>query len=174
MLSQWRVTDNQASDSYPLRMPGARHLRSALSLGFALAMAVGCGDNGLPPASSVIVTISPSTATIPAKGSVALVGSGSGFAAQHEVAAPVILWGIQESSNTVPVSGCSLLPSQTPDLSLCPYGYVVQSDVITMPSAAVYHAPATPGTNHVVFTATQSVEYSNLQKSATATITVTP
>jgi len=146
-----------------------------IQLGLALLLALtGCGGNGLPPASSVTVTVTPSSATIAANGSVTLQGTASGFAPQPDVAPPLMLWGIQESSNTVPVSACGLLPSQTPDLTLCPYGYVVQADVTSLPSNAVYHAPATPGTYHVVFTATQSVMYSSLQKAAAATITVTP
>ena len=147
----------------------------AQMLAFALLFAItGCGGNGLPPANSVTVTVTPSSATVATNGSLTLQGSGSGFAPQPDVAPPLVLWGIQESSNTVPVSGCGLLPSQTPDLTLCPYGYVIQPDVTTFPSTVVYHAPTTPGTYHVVFTATQSVMYSSLQKSATATITVAP
>ena len=134
----------------------------------------GCGGNGLPRSSAVTVTVTPTTATVTAGGTVTLQGGGSGFASPPEVAAPIVLWGIQESSNVVPASGCGEFPTQNPDFTQCPNGYVVFGDVNTFPSTAVYHAPPTPGVYHVVFTATQSVMFNSLQKSATATVTVTP
>ena len=134
---------------------------------------MGCGNNGLPPANTVTVTVTPQTASVVAGGTVTLQGGGSGFAQPPEVAPPTVLWGIQESSNLVPMSECGELPTQNPDFTQCPYGYVVYPDVGIFPSTAVYHAPPTPGVYHVVFTATQMVPFYGLQKSATATITVT-
>jgi len=142
-----------------------------LALGLVATQIIGCGgSSGLPPSSSVLVAIAPASATVPANGTVILEGSAAGFTEN-----PIVMWGIMESSDTVPVSGCGLLASQDPAIGAanCTHGYVVTTDVTTFPSAATYHAPATPGVYHVVFTATQSSTFDHLQKSATATITVT-
>ena len=143
----------------------------------SLALLVGCGSNGLPRAQDVTVTVTPASANIPAGGTLTLIGSGTGFASPPEIAPPFVMWGIQGSSDGhPPVTECGLLATQDPAISvpLCPNGYVMFGLVTDFPSTAVYHAPSKPGVYHVVFTVTQSVMYSSLQKSAAAEITVTP
>ncbi|HWR16605.1 MAG TPA: hypothetical protein VN577_17400 [Terriglobales bacterium] len=134
----------------------------------ALVLLLSCGGSGLPDSRQVTVTITPSTATISAGATVSLQGNATGF-----TSSPIVLWGIQESSSHTPVSACGKLADQTPPFPECTFGYVVFASVSEFPSTGVYHAPNTPGTYHVVFTATQVSTYENLQKSATATITVT-
>ena len=134
----------------------------------ALAFFLSCGS-GLPPASSVTLSITPSSATVAAGGTVALQGSATGF-----TTSPIVVWGMQESSPNPPVTACGTFPAYPVTFTQCSSGYVVFPDVNQFPSPATYYAPPTPGTYHVVFTATQNTTYDYLQKSATATITVTP
>ena len=134
----------------------------------ALAFSISCGS-GLPAASSVTLSVVPATATVATGGTVALQGGATGF-----TASPLVVWGIQESSTNPPVTACGTFPKYPSTFTQCPNGYVVFADVSQFPSPATYYAPPTPGTYHVVFTATQSTEFDYLQKSVTATITVTP
>jgi hypothetical protein len=128
-----------------------------------------CGGNGLPPSSSVTVTVTPSQATVPVGGTVTLTGSENGF-----TAGPVVSWWIQESKNIDPYNDCGKLDTQAKDFTGCPYGFVMFHDVTTVPSIATYYAPQTPGTYHVTLSMIQAVEFDGLEKTATATITVTP
>jgi hypothetical protein len=128
-----------------------------------------CGGNGLPHSSSVTVLVTPSQATVPVGGNVSLTGTESGFTAP-----PVVQWWIQESKNIDFNNDCGKLDTEPKDFTGCPYGFVMFPNVTTVPSTATYYAPQTPGTYHVTVSMTQVVEFDSLQKTATATITVTP
>ncbi len=135
---------------------------------YLLALA-GCGGNGLPPSSSVTVTVTPSQANVKVGGTVTLTCNANGF-----TAGPVVLWWIQESKDLNFNNDCGKLDTQAKDFTGCPYGFVMFHDVNTVPSTATYYAPQTPGTYHVTVSMTQPVEFDSLTKTATATITVTP
>ncbi len=128
-----------------------------------------CGNG--PSASQVSVTVSPAAATVSVNGSLVLQGNATGF-----TVGPTVSWWVQESKNIDFNADCGLLSSQQPPAeAACPYGYVMFTGVSGVPNSAVYHAPSTPGTYHVVMDATQLRGYGDvLSVDATATITVTP
>jgi hypothetical protein len=115
----------------------------------------------------VTVSVSPTEATIPVNGSVALNGSATGF-----TSAPMGQWWIQESHNLDRINDCGLITTEAPPQSGCPYGYVMFDEKMSVPSTATYYAPSTPGTYHVTFEATQFDTFDHLSKTAQATITV--
>jgi hypothetical protein len=131
------------------------------------ALLVGCGGSGLPHSGQVSVSVSPAQAAIAANGSVGLTGTAAGFT-------DTLLgrWWIQESYNIDRNNDCGLLSTQAPPQSGCPYGYVMYDPNMAVPSTATYYAPATPGTYHVTFEASQFVEFDHLSKTGEATITV--
>ncbi len=128
----------------------------------------GCGS-GLPSASSITVSVSPSQASVQVGGTVALTGTATGF-----TASAIVTWWIQESKAVDFNNDCGKLDTQGKDFTGCPYGFVMFHDVTTVPSKAIYYAPPTPGTYHVTLTMTQVTEFDHVGKTATATITVTP
>ncbi len=144
-------------------------MRRALATILLLLSIVSCGGNGLPRSSAVTVTVSPSAATVPIGGTVTLTGSETGF-----TASPVVSWWIQESKSINFNNDCGKLDTQAKDFTGCPNGFVMFHDVTTVPSTATYYAPQTPGTYHVTLSMMQVTTFDSLQKTATATITVTP
>lgn len=134
------------------------------------AVVNGCG-NGLPHSSDITVTVSPASATVAVSGTVTLAGSATGF-----TRTPLIQWWIQESHDIDRMNGCGILMANQlpPSPSSCPFGYVAYPNVDSIPSTAVYHPPATPGTYHVTVEMTQVVTFDSVSKTAIATITVTP
>ena len=72
---------------------------------------------------------------------------------------------------------CGKLDTEAKDFTGCPNGFVMFHDVTDVPSAATYYAPQTPGTYDVMLSMTQIGGYAasdSLEKTATATIVVTP
>lgn len=139
----------------------------SLAVVIALGSLASCSGAGLPPSDSVVVAVAPTQATVKVGGTVGLLGSGTGF-----TSAPMVQWGMRVSDGTI--GACGKLDTQARDFTGCPDGFVMFHDVTTVPSNAVYYAPQTPGTYHVVLWMTQVVRYDYLQKQAVATITVTP
>ncbi len=130
---------------------------------------VSCGGSGLPSSQSLTVTVTPASATLAAGGTVNLSGTANGF-----TQAPLVTWGMQEShKGSGLVLACGQFPTSQESFTICPFGYVVYADQNTNPNPAVYHAPPTPGTYHVVFSALQIATFDSVTKTATATITVT-
>ena len=134
-----------------------------------LLVLLACGTG--PSSRDVTVTVSPSTASIPVHGSANLQGNASGF-----TAGPTVSWWIKESKDINFNADCGFLTSEPPPTdAVCPYGYVMFATVEGIPNLAVYHAPGTPGTYHVVMDASQMRGYGDiLSVDAFATITVTP
>lgn len=128
----------------------------------------GCGGGGLPPSSSVVVTISPAQATVKTGGAVTLRASATGF-----TASPIVSWWIQESKNRDFNNDCGKLDTQTKDFTGCPYGFVMFHDGTTVPSTATYYAPPQAGTYHVTVQMTEvCCWFDYLSKTAEAAITV--
>ena len=131
----------------------------------ALALAfINCGS-ALPRSNQVILSVTPAPASVTAGGTITLVGNATGF-----TASPIVEWWVQEAKDGGG-DDCGYLT--LPPMSPCPYGYVVFGSVEKFPSSATYYAPATAGTYHVTFEATQFAEYEYLTKTSTVTITVT-
>jgi hypothetical protein len=147
-------------------------MRLALFLSYVAIFLSGCGSDA-PPASALSVTITPASATVAANGTVNLSGSASGFTRK-----PDIIWYMQEGPSTpaTPAPSCGYLnPTIPPSFNNCVYGYVIYNEGSGTAPTAVYHAPATPGTYHVVLQAMQSDGFvTQAIKTASAEITVTP
>ena len=79
-----------------------------------------CGS-GLPGSSSLVATITPSSAKVAANSSIALTGNGTGF-----TQTPLAQWQMQESS-PVPNEHCGFILGSTSEANFtnCPMGYVV-------------------------------------------------
>src|SRR5579864_574902 len=131
-----------------------------------LSLGAGCG-NGVPHSGQITMGVSPNATTISAASSVILTGSAAGFDAN-----PVLEWWVQESRDIDPANDCGFLYTQVPPQSGCPYGYVVYDPNQGLPSSATYFAPATPGTYHVTFTASEWAQSGHVIKNVEATITV--
>jgi hypothetical protein len=146
-------------------------MRLSVCLACFLVMLSGCRE-GAPPVSALSVTITPASATVTAYGTQDLSGSATGF-----TATPVVVWYMQEGPATPATrTNCGYQnPATTPSLNDCIYGYVTyKSDSGTSPTA-VYHAPGTPGTYHVVLQAMQFSGFAlQVGKTGTAEIVVTP
>ena len=148
-----------------MKFPSAVALLALLA---GTTLSGGCG--GQSPSDSAILQLAPAQATVTAGGTVALTGSATGLTGTWYAG-----WDIQEMR----VSGkfiCSYLPANAPTSAPpCPYGYVISDAGDRIPNAATYHAPATPGTYHVLFEVTVfGRSYEWVSKTVTATITVTP
>ena len=140
----------------------------AVCLPALFSLAAGCGG-GLPHSSDVSISITPAQASVKPEGTVTLTGTETGFSRT-----PIVSWWIQESKAKDFNNDCCKLDTQAKDFSGCPYGFVMVHDVTTVPSTAVYYAPATPGTYHVTV---RMIEvccwFDYLTKTAQAEITVT-
>ncbi len=142
---------------------------AALICAITLVLLVGCGNG--PSSKDVTVTVNPTTASVAVHGSVNLQGNATGF-----TAGPTVSWWIKESKDINFNADCGFFTSQQPPTDVaCPYGYVMFDTVDGVPNSAVYHAPGTPGTYHVVMDASQIRGYGDiLSVDAIATMTVTP
>ena len=125
-----------------------------------------CGS-GLPSSSQISMVITPSEATIPINGTLALHGTATGFRT-----APVVSWWVRESHDLDQIHDCGFAEYRDGLFASCPFGLVVYP-LSEVPSAATYYAPRTPGTYHVTFNAWQREGFNQVEKSATATIVVT-
>jgi len=134
------------------------------------------GGSGLPPSSTVSVSLIPVTAAIQEGQTVDLKGTAIGFTQ------PTISWWEQDQHDSA-VNGfgeedCDYINDANSELiPTCRFGYLTGSPMLQASTEiATYHAPMTPGTYHVTFRAfqfssTQSGEF--IERRATATITVT-
>jgi hypothetical protein len=142
-----------------------KHLLLPMLLLLALA---GCGG-GLPPSSSVKVTVTPAQASVKVGDTVSLTGTATGFTASL-----IVEWWIQESRALDSNNDCGKLDSQAKVFTGCPYGFVMYHDATDVPSLATYYAPQTPGTYHVTLRMTEyCCSFESMDKAATATIEVT-
>ncbi len=157
----------------PGRAPAARTIALVSLTALMAPLLSGCSvwnDTGLPPSDSIVVQVTPAQVTVPVGGSVVLSGSATG-SFDHWIYA----WSVSEMGGAPGEGRCSF--TETPQGVSCPYGYIGYPAGGSLPSSATYHAPAVAGTYHVVFTIVIIGGYSGyaaLDKSATATITVTP
>ena len=128
----------------------------------------GCGS-GLPGSSSLVATITRSSAKVAANSSIALTGTGTGF-----TQTPLPQWQMQESSS-VPNEHCGFILGSTSEANFtnCPMGYVVY-DPNKFPSPGTYYAPPTEGVYHVQFIATQFSTFDHVSATTTAAMTVMP
>jgi hypothetical protein len=116
----------------------------------------------------VTVSIAPAQASVKAGSTVTLTSNQAGF-----TRSPIVLWWIQESKAKDFNHDCGKLDSESKDFTGCPYGFVMFHDVETVPSTAVYYAPATAGTYHVTLQMTEvCCWFDYLTKTAQAEITV--
>jgi hypothetical protein len=137
---------------------------------FAVLFLSSCGGNGLPRATSLSATITPSSATANTGGTVTLTATVTGF-----TDSPIVRWWVEESHELKPSVDCSTTNDTELSFVPCPFGYITSSPIDHVPSIATYHAPAMAGTYHVVFRATQFGEFAdNVSTDTTATVTVTP
>ena len=129
---------------------------------------IGCGG-GLPHSSDASVSVAPVQASVKAGSTVTLTGTDVGF-----TQSPIVDWWIQESKAKDFNNDCGKLDTQKKDFTGCPYGFVMFHDVTTVPSTAVYYAPATPGIYHATLQMTEvCCWFDSLTRTANAAITVT-
>ena len=124
------------------------------------------------PSSEITLTITPAEATVAANGTVTFTATSAGFTAK-----PVVSWYMQEGPATpaTPTYCGYLNPTTPPSMTNCPAGYVTYGSDQGPSGTAVYHAPGTAGTYHVVFLAGQYDGFVIVGgKTATAAVTVTP
>ena len=137
----------------------------AILVGIGAALLLG-SCSGLPDSDNVFLTLTPAQAGVTVGGAVPLVGNVTGL----DLSQSIPDWWVQEARDS---GGDWCGYTAPPDAPDCPFGYVVY--VSKFPSAATYYAPATSGTYHVTFRATQwGYAGANVSKTAAATITVTP
>lgn len=129
-----------------------------------LIVTVGCGGGSSFDPNNVTVAISPSAATIPTSGQVALQAIVKG-----SPAAPALTWSIAElQANGATGSQCNWSGS-TPPAGPCPDGTIQGVDAGSL--KVTYLAPNTTGTFHVIAQDNVSL---TLVKDATAVVTVSP
>lgn len=129
-----------------------------------LIVTVGCGGGSSFDPNNVTVAISPSAATIPTSGQVALLAIVKG-----SPAAPALTWSIVElQTNGASGSQCNWSGS-TPPAGPCPDGTIQGVDAGSL--KVTYLAPSTTGTFHVIAQDNVSL---TLVKDATAVVTVSP
>jgi hypothetical protein len=132
---------------------------------------VACGGRApdLPRSSDVIVTVTPSIATVRPGGTVILEGKVTGLTD------PWTEFWIQEQFDAgLDAPKCD--PSHPDWYAGCRFGYLIGGDLQTSASAvALYHVPHAQGTYHVSFRAFQlsKLEFDWIEKRSTATIVVT-
>ncbi len=143
-------------------------LAATALLGILTMLSCGGGYDQIP-SSSLTVTVSPASATIPRNGTVQLTGSAAGFPKT-----PTLTWNVL--IGTGPSSNCGyLVPKNSPDVASCPYGYVTYTADSGTSGTATYYAPNTAGTYQVLFLAGQFDGFVvQGAKIATVNITVTP
>ena len=153
------------------------HPKIALFPALLLLALFACGGgSGLPPSSTVSVSLIPLTASIQVGQTVDLKGTAIGFTQ------PTISWWEQDQHDAA-VNGfgeedCDYINDANSDLiPTCRFGYLTGSPMVqTSTGTATYHAPMTPGTYHVTFRAFQisSTQWGeSVERRVTATITVT-
>ena len=131
----------------------------------------GCGGGSqhFDP-NSVTVTITPAKANVPAGGTLTLQGTVNG---ECSSCAPSLLFEIQEIM-TPGASGtqCNWVTGDSLPAGPCPYGTLEIGLGLT--TKAIFHAPSTPGTVHIIAEAfvPQTNSYIPISKTATATLTV--
>lgn len=135
------------------------------------ALLISCGGTPVPKQEDISISITPAAATIATGTTVVLRGDAAGF-----TRTPNASWYMLEGTGTRDAIYCGMdTAAPPPTTSECPGGYVTfDTKARGIPSAATYHAPAAPGTYHVVFMAFQSDgPFVEVLKTATAEVTVT-
>ncbi len=138
---------------------------------FSLLVLVSCGGAASPDAGSISLSIMPASASVAAGSTLSLTGNATRF-----TKSPLVGWWMQEAKGSPGGLYCGFDTSHpVPSPADCPAGYITyDTSVSGVPSAAVYHAPSTPGTYHPVFQASQWDSYTlQVSKTTTAEITVT-
>jgi hypothetical protein len=134
-----------------------------------LIVIAGCGGGSGVDFNKVVVTVSPTAATIHASGQVTLQATVTGTGAPSNF----VGWSIAELKNNPPGgsgSQCNWL--DTPPAGPCPDGTIQQVTVSDF-QTVTYHAPSTSGTFHVM--AEWSTAFNPvIIKDATSVITVSP
>jgi len=136
-----------------------------LAVGF-----VGCGyGQGYNP-DNVTVTVSPATATLSANGKIGLQATVNGLCSTCTPS--ISSWGIAEDAGS-----CDWFTNNGPPSGPCPAGTIEETGGDLGNSLSVtYHAPATPGTYHVVAQCCGAGLFGTLPptKNGTSVITITP
>jgi len=133
---------------------------------------VGCGSGEGYNPDNVTVTVSPTTATLSANGKIGLQATVNGLCS---LCAPDIYsWGVTEDAGPGDSNGssCDWFTNNGPPIEPCPAG-TIEETAGSNSLSVTYHAPATPGTYHVV--AGWSPGLGSLPtKNGTSVITTTP
>ena len=128
----------------------------------------GCGGGGGTLSSSVTVTVSPATVTIPTSDQVTLQATVKGTSND---ANPSLNWSIDElKTNGASGAQCNWLDT-TPPAGPCPDGTIQGADASS--STVTYHAPSSAGTFHITAEIIVSLSPPVL-KDGTSVITVGP
>jgi hypothetical protein len=143
----------------------------------AITTLVSCGGaaSDLPHRSDVIVTLTPSTATIRVGGTIDLQGEVTGLSDPFWID----FWmQEQHDAGTTGSENCDhITPNNAELIAGCRFGYLTGATIQQSASAvATYHAASTPGTYHVTFRAFQMSMRTGggwIEKRTTTTIVVT-